>query len=167
MTIKGKVQYAREWVFIDVEKIERESPPESQRVVCDLLVTFGNATPHAWMHKSCLHLPKAEKCPHLFMSFAGDSAADFAAAILRALRTLNAESAEPQEVPCNRCGRPGMLRWRSSKPQHGIWCQNVDCPGATVWHNTEGEAWAQWGKANRRAGSVPVVSVPEFQWVTI
>ena len=114
-----------------------------------------------------MDIPKAEKCPYLFMSFAGVAAADFAAAILRALRTLNAESAEPQEVKCKQCGRPGSLAWSKRGPAYAIACQNVDCDADTGWHNTEGEAWAQWGKANRRAGSVPVVSVPEFQWVEI
>lgn len=164
MKIEGKIMRAREWMLVDVEKIEGEAP-EDKTEVCGATLHYDEQDSRMWIADNCLYLPKSERCPCLIVGFAGRAAAEFATDILRALRTLNANGMPPQEVKCLECGRPGVVVWRRRKPEHGVVCQNVDCGCGTDWHETVKEAWAQWTEMN--ATAYMPGTIPEFEWVAI
>ena len=78
-------------------------------------------------------------------------------------KTIAAINGDRARVPCNRCGRPGVLVEYPADPNSWIvMCRDMCCDSIGVDGPTPEGAWAQWDKENRGA-----IDFPEGTFVTI
>ena len=96
------------------------------------------------------------------ISFMSQSEArKYAAKLVRTINLINCA-----RVPCKKCGRPGVLvEYPTASNPWVVRCRDMGCNSPMLGGVAPAEAWAEWGKANRGAGSA--IDFPEGVFVTI
>jgi len=93
-------------------------------------------------------------------------AKDYARKIIATLRILNAGSVRPEDVPCKRCGRPGVLRCEANHTPWYVTCQMDDCKYTTL-QTFIAAAWAAWADINRSPQDWKDIEIPEDEWIIV
>ena len=93
-------------------------------------------------------------------------AREYAAKLAETIAAINGDPARGEDVPCKECGRPGVLvEYPTASNPWVVRCRDMGCNSPMLGGVAPAEAWAEWGKANRGAGSA--IDFPEGVFVTI